>query len=764
MGGQGLTRITRRTFLVVAGAGVTAGGAAIALLRTAPGVHPPAPPGQRSRPWEVGGSFEEELDTLFMLRSRSAAEVLAEGAFLTWDVRGQSTRPQAPLVAGPHGGGGFGSTADGLSMATFPLDGILGSDAFTIEFQLRPEDLDFVRQPTGQQFFVVLGQRPVWQLAVSRPSADVLEAKWDHPLGAPPFNARLQVSEGQIRPGAWTPVAVTYDGNRLRLFAGTTEARAHNGASPGPTYPWSGDELNGSSTLGINGLGRPGKTAGNWSVSEVHLRRFARTPGATVALSGPTVDIDASRRLGPWPGGIPGIVGHWTGNYFGPVPLPAKSEPRDTLIDLTVGRGMRMVRAPGGDLASMVAITDRSPAGGPVEGRLTYDWTALDAWLEPFHRKGADFHLNLGYNIPAQVPGPRVFGGHNRPDPPRAPNEPSPFSLFARFSADAVSHLVKDRGFRVRSIGFWNEPSGGTSTWSGTVDDFSQCWVACARAVAALKLPGLNLGGPDELWMSSPQATADRFQKAVIDAAAANHLPLPALNLHEYSANIGAALRHIDDMRAYARERGFPDVRVNVTEWNWDGVYGADADHPGSAAATQPDLMETERNAAFAFAFMADLVAHGATDFATFFKMGAFAPGTHTGWAARLGMFSGDTPPRPWSVAHAFEAMTMLSGDRLAAKSNWPWLRALASSTTGDKPVLTAVVGTYRPWRAAENVSYAINWSGLPARFDWTQWRLDRSTRDAGGLVKVAAGNQGDLPRQVTVLPLSVSCFQLQAR
>jgi hypothetical protein len=639
-----------------------------------------------------------EADTLFLLDPRDEPTVLAEGGRLAEAYTDYFAAPRAVLVPGPSGRMAIASPA-----AVYPVDGLLPVDQFTVTLSARGP----VHEPTRLAAF---GRH----LVIEADRAGVAAA-W--------LPASLRVALPVVLGEAWECLAVTWDGTTLTLLARGQAASAsgHDHAAPNPVSGRDG---------GLVVLDRAGP-----EVADLHVSRFARTLGQPLVHHGPTVEVDLAAPLGrDHPPYAAGVLGLYTGYRYGAdgiVPDVGTSI-RDAQFRACAEAGMALARFGG-----MVSATRVDPDGG-------YDFSLIDEKLKPLHDLGVAFHITLDYNHPL------TGGTDDLRSLSTPPNDPE---RYAELASAVAAHLKAN--YRVVSLAFWNEPDI-EDYWTGTAEEFHALWRAVQRRFMA--------DHPDLLLATGDFAHAANTI-AHLEDIAAHGLPVAAACMHTYAQDLDQVRADVQAIRAAADRLGFPGLPIRLPEWGMDILANQERyDQPRSVVAAWPNRFKNSHSAAYAVAFLAEVLdADAGVDLTTFSSIGAVDHGylPVSAWTiSDEALFNSEDPPRPYPSFAALALLWKLRGARVAAVSNWPSVRALATvdAAAGRAAV---VLGSYRPWRPWERVPLALVWRGLPERFGWRLWQMDDSMAADGRAALVGSGDEADLPLGVDLGVVGVAGLEL---
>jgi hypothetical protein len=660
----------------------------IRLAGPAQHVTPAWHPAERPPVWEP--------DTLFLLDPRDEAHVLSEGGRLAdeyQDYFGLAAADKARLVAGP-----FSRLAvTGPAPVIYPVDGLLPTDEFTVTFRIRrPADTELLR---FGEHLVVTHQ------------GGTLTASWLP--GAATAELAVDASD-------WLCVTMTWDGTTLALHGGgsSAEAKAEGGAEP---LPVSGDD---------GGLRIV-------DVAELHVSRFARTPGGVLVHHGPAVTVDLGQRTGrDYPRYVGGVLGLYTGfryNEDGVAPNVGTGI-RDAQFRACAEAGMPLLR-----LGGVVSATKVGENG-------EYDFSIVDEKLDLLHELGVAFHITLDYNHLLTGAGEGLSG---------LSTPPNDYERYAELCSKVMAHL-RER-YHVVSVALWNEPDI-EEYWVGSSTEFHELWRVVQQRFMQ-DHPDLLLTTAD--WAMAKSAIAH------LEDIAAHGLPVAAVCMHTYAQDFAHVRRDVLALRATAERLGFPDLPIRMPEWGMDILLNQERySNPRSVATAWPNRFKNSHSAAFAIAFIQEvLAADPLVDLTTFSSIGTVDHGYLSVAAYTISdeaLLSSEDPPRPYPSFAALSLLWKLGGDVVAATTNWPGLRVLA--TTSDDDATTVVVfSSYRPWRHADRIRTSLVWSGLPSRFTWKQWQMDDAIAADGRLMLVAEGDETDLPLGVDLGAVGIGGFEITA-
>ena len=129
------------------------------------------------------------------------------------------------------------------------------------------------------------------------------------------------------------------------------------------------------------------------------------------------------------------------------------------------------------------------PSAG-VSGRFSYDWQVVDRSMRYFRRLRVSPYISLDST-------PQILGGSVAPFKGQAlrtqrasasafaPEVPNDLDAFGAMVGDLVHHVVKEKRFRVRYWGVWNEPNLDVF-WKGGLEAYLRLYDVTVRAVKAV--------------------------------------------------------------------------------------------------------------------------------------------------------------------------------------------------------------------------------------------------------------------------------------
>jgi hypothetical protein len=702
-------------------------------------------------------SMGGEPDVLFVADTRDELTVLADGGMLGGNSNTALApgTPKATLADGlfrrsVQSGGGEAS-------ACWPIDGCLPLDQFTIVCYVNPgaAALDTInttiwRYQSGVQTLTLrnTGTSLIAELVVDE--RNFLPAGANNVI-----TATCAMTAGDVPANVFTAITVRWNATTglLRVMIGNNARSGQSTATPNPTWlkrPWSGDpRATGFLVLGTDRLG--GATATGIKVSDFIAFRYDREYGTNNYRTrpAPALTIDAATAQGAWRKRLAGVVLHYTGWARNETDEVAFAAQRDRQLDLLQAAGCPTVRIAEFHERAVPTLNTTSAPGSVT----SIDFTGLNAHWDRAASRGFKVHCHVGYT-------PVAFGGGSTGATP--PNisgftETQAFALYAEYVSQVFAHIKQRYGTSlIESISFWNEPSLG-GFWTGSTAQLVALYEVVKTRMDADHPDLVRLGGPDEIFVAASwSSTASLNHKGIIDANAAAGRQQPNANLHAYTSQRTLdAVQRVDDMRRYLDSKGFTSTDVQITEWG--DISGAYLANGQANILSQDHRTQNEHIVGFIHAFFHDVYEAGARA-GYFFRLGQQGTGNSSATGEiQMGLIAPDG--RPWPAFSAFALHWKHAGNRVAATSNWPGWRALASKAASG--VITVTYGSYRPYRRSERRTVRLNWTGLPTTFTWKQWRVDQTTLHDSRPHLIAQGDQTNLPAGAELTGCGMGCIQI---
>jgi hypothetical protein len=315
-------------------------------------------------------------------------------------------------------------------------------------------------------------------------------------------------------------------------------------------------------------------------------------------------------------------------------------------------------------------------------GNITFDFDALDKWIEITHSIGAEPILCLAYTPPLLQP----QGGSEI-------SPPTDLKLWEEIVYSIVRHINIEKGYKVKYWEVWNEPNH-SGFWSGTMEQYFELYAATVRGALRAD-PTIKIGG------GAFSSSVTDWIKGLMDYAKANNLRLDFVSWHDYNVAPEYHKQTARRVKGYLHDRGM-DAELMITEWNW---------HPGLVTAN-----DNEIGASYAARCLHHMI-DSPLDRATFFEI-------KDGWKAyarywgRWGLFTYDNHPK--AVYYVFKAFSHLSTNRISLLGGTANVNGLASRD-GDK--VCAIIynsGTQK------HAIVDLDIRGLPkGRLVWRRYLID---------------------------------------
>lgn len=509
--------------------------------------------------WDPLAQPRLEADTLFLPDLASWETIDAEGGFLANNAAAPSATVASNFEFGP---GRFGPAVRGKPGSTnyvfYPMDGLIPSDEWTIEFWAKA-DRPWADLAPGVPIFALAGESNRIEFTPRDGQCDVVAQSLPKLANVPGASARVLRTSCDalgLSAGAWHGVAMTFKEGRLDVYVDARRAGTLEDMRWLPV--WSDT----TRSDGVQLSGQQGQSANVW-ISDVRISRTARVPGRSVPLRSlkGAISVDTRSVRSPIPDNLVGAL------------HPGNAEPAAVRAAVDTVRTDKLIQStpivrgqPDGD----------HPTRGKT-GRFSYDWQVVDrtfAWLAASGVAGA---ISLDAT-------PQVLGGSVPPyrhNGPRGQNLDTDLSATAAFSAtppdnlddwsaivtDLVHH-VKEKRYAVASWSVWNEPDAA-EFWAGTQQQYLDLYAVTARAVRSVD-PGAKVGAGELATLN-----LDWLGK-ILARASQERLPLDFVAVHDYTGSLGTLEMARAAVDEQARRAGFPTpFPIFVSEFNWtlDNVY-----------------------------------------------------------------------------------------------------------------------------------------------------------------------------------------------
>jgi hypothetical protein len=304
-------------------------------------------------------------------------------------------------------------------VVTWPFDGVLPTDHFTIVFYIRSKGMDYLYQPaTGtfyHWFFDVDGSGTNGLYVVRTASSPTaMRLRWHfEPLI---LEAGLNLQLGDIPADTWKRIVCTWDGRVLSIATGDNirQYTSHSIRSIGGNH-WSAGLANNvafsascsvldgmSGGLYVNGGGpNPANSGGPFDIEGPYVYRYKRSFSTGFPAKARTITVDSSVSQGAFPLDVGGVLNQYSGIEFsGNASTDLDVAGRDAVIVRAANAGLKTIRFP--DLTAYMRFN--YSAGAPNRGISAHDWSDFDSRVNLWKQKGVTrFHADfLGTPVPLQ--------------------------------------------------------------------------------------------------------------------------------------------------------------------------------------------------------------------------------------------------------------------------------------------------------------------------------------------------------------------------
>lgn len=629
--------------------------------------------------------------------------------------------PKAALVDGWFGRGVRGD-APGAGLV-IPQDGLVPRDEFTLVTKVRNDSAE--RYPTapfpGPQTLLTVGtiglfRNPAEQLAaVNFATGEVCKLSPDWP------------------PGTWHTVTLWWRAEPPGMELMLDDDHAGRAVAAAPATPWDGRPQSGVDdglTIAASPAPHP------FVLSDVTIYRWWRTHDGHDFRPGPALTIDAATEMGDWSPALGGCLALYEG-FLNLPEGPPESLIRDRQFELIFDQaGVRSVRVAA--LMNMVGVAGEYPD-------YQYDWAILDSKLDTLlaGRPGLIATLCLDY-CPERL---RPAGGDHRAMPTDA-------ERFAAIAAAVVGHVKARYADHQLHFAGWNEPDL-SHYFTGTLEQAYQLWRVTQRRLMADHpgQPSHWLGTPEYAFLAGHQDFCARLSAEPDELKAS----VQSIQFHTFRQNLTQIVGDLHALRAAYQAAGVPaTVPIQITEHNLHLPQLTENKQPLSWYSTQPNHFTTIYSGAHALALIWESLRADPRVSMT----GYSAIGTNLFYWSEPALVTSDERPRPKPSLAVLAMLARLGGRRLAAESNWPNLRALA--TRDADGTITVIYGSYRPFGGyTDRFRFELDWSGLPERFTWRHQQIDPTCPDDRARL-VGSGTEQDLPLAVEIGGLGVGCLEIE--
>jgi hypothetical protein len=502
-------------------------------------------------PWRPLARQHSESDTLYLFDARRERRLLPGlgGLISAAPGKARPTWGAGARVRVVHGRyrAGIESVDRQRGYLWMPSVGLISPSEFTVETWLR------CHRPwasvTDQTPFRVGDANGAVDLRLTVDSGR-LTLTFEHQQSrGGPVDATIATAVGALPAGRWVNVAATFRRGTLRLYVGGRLAGAQRGIRAPAVWADSARDD------GLSLVGADGKGATDFALSDLRISRFARVPGRRLrrdARSTLTVGGASGRRI--------------RSNLLGALHGLGQGGARAERI---AGTAIRAVRTDKFLTATPIkgGAPDAAHPSAGASGRFSYDWQVVDRSMRYLRHLHATPYISIDAT-------PQILGGSVAPfkgDALRTqrssasafpPEVPDDIGAFAAMAGDLVHHIVKEKRFRVRYFGVWNEPNLDVF-WRGGLDGYLRLYDSVAAAVKGVD-PALRVGGPEVAgWEPT-------WIEGLIRHAAQQHVPLDFLSWHMYDSTAVEIAQVRAQADYWARRYGLGHrLRLINGEWAW---------------------------------------------------------------------------------------------------------------------------------------------------------------------------------------------------
>ena len=571
---------------------------------------------------------------------------------------------------------GIESVARDRGYLWMPSSGLIGPRAFTVEMWLR----------CARPWAAVADQTP-FRIGDANDAVDLrlevsagrLTVTFSHLQSrGGPVQATIAIP-ATLAAGRWQHVAVTFGRGVLRLYVNGRRAGSRSGIPAPAVWADSGN------ADGLALLGAEGKGATDFALSDLRISSVARVPGrrsSATSRSTLTVGGATGRRI--------------RANLAGALHGLGQNGARTERIARSGIRAMRTDKFLTATPIKAGAPDAAHPSAG-VSGRFSYDWQVVDRSMRYFRRLRVSPYISLDST-------PQILGGSVAPFKGQAlrtqrasasafaPEVPSDLGAFGAMVGDLVHHVVKEKRFRVRYWGVWNEPDLDVF-WKGGLEAYLRLYDVTVRAVKAVD-PSLKVGGPETVGWNPT------WLEGLIRHAAQQRVPLDFLSWHMYDSTAV----EIPQMRAqadhWARVHGLGRRLPLINgEWAWQLANAPGAKRPFKTR----NYMRNDWGAAFAAASLIEMQRAGVV-------YGIYGKAVAAPDAKGLAGGALMAPAFPWAGLNVFRMWTRLAP--AVARTTYrgrPGVFSVASRGSGGR---ATVLLSYLRYRRGGSVPVTVRVAG----------------------------------------------------
>lgn len=640
-----------------------------------------------------------QADTLFLPDLSSPEAIEASGGFLHGH-HNEGLRELRPLFE--FGGGRFGPAVRVKAANVqhywvwFPLDGLIGADEFTLEFQAK-SDRPWKHEHGGIFFRVNSRENQIaFRIEESGIRVEV----------SSPFSKGSRQIDLGLKAGRWHAFAATLHNQKLRLYVDGRERGQIEDVRFEPV--WS-DGAGG--TEGIQLGGSPWRSTNLW-ISDVRISRTARVPNKPVKLLTlqSTLVVDAATTLDSVPPQIGAL--HPGQKQWPPSKYPGAT-PQHIRNALQVVRTDKFLQA----TPIKEGPPDKTHPSLGHTGHFSYDWQVVDRTLDWFRSHGVKPYISIDA-------APSILGGTVEPFAGEKlrtamsrsagfhPEMPNDLNAWAVIVEDFVHHVLCEHKTKVPWWGVWNEPDQ-PGFWSGTVEDYLKLYEATVLAVKRVDR-NAKVGGPESSGLHEP------WVEALIKYCGRKDLPLDFVSYHDYSGDLNTpelVRAKVDRLTTGANLKTPMPIVIGEFNWSAGNLY-------------KPDWPRFHRDfwhikafgAAYTTAFLARMVDLPALELMVWSHTHYGDP--HAGgWAAA--QLIGPNREQ-WAPYNALKGWRAVTGDRVLHTERNLSPGVFAAATTNSETYSIGIVLANYGYAQRQTRSITITLNNLPPGV-WLlqQWCVD---------------------------------------
>jgi len=488
----------------------------------------------------------QESDTLFIPNFTSLSTIEAGGGFLfgNHDKTNLDNLPNFDFGAGkftPAIGCKTGIT--NINFVNYPVEGLLSSDEFTIEFWVKS---DASWSGVGGSLLEIWGSNTIKMYVSQGNLIAILEgySNISSKKASQSWSQSLN-SLGITQTGTWYSIAMTHKNGTSNFYVGGVSLGNRTGLTL--SKYWTNDVHCAGVMIG----GAPNSISGLW-VSDMRFSSTARVPNQAVTLKtlDSSITIDASGTAGNVPNTIFGAL-HPGGSS-------SSTEVSDAIQVVRTDKLINVTPIKSGGTDSTHPILGHS-------GRFSYDWQVVARSMAWFTDRGIKPFISVDSC-------PQILGGGS---PPYSGTQlttdlscvagfniqkPNSWTDWQDIVADLVYYITNTLNVDVFAWGVWNEPDG---MWNGTQQDYFTLYKYTVQGIRSIDSTAV-VGGPSVASFNSG------WINGLFDYCYSNSLPLNFIEYHDYSGDYSKVeeARSLVDSKAASVGYTTP-FPVFVGEFNW---------------------------------------------------------------------------------------------------------------------------------------------------------------------------------------------------